>query len=57
MGALGKLFTEIVISFTDEEFGERAVSVILDGVESELVFIDHAHGEMSVSFYSELSSL
>lgn len=34
---------------TDEEFGERAVSVILDGVESELVFIDHAHGEMSVS--------
>lgn len=35
--------------FSDDEFGERSVSVYLDGVESELVFIDHTHGEMSVS--------
>ena len=32
----------------DEDFGERNVSVVLDEVESELVFIDHTNGEMSV---------
>ena len=36
-------------TFSDEEFGERSVSVVLDGEESELVFIDHTSGEMSVS--------
>ena len=34
---------------SDDEFGERSVSVSLDGVESEIVFIDHTSGEMSVS--------
>ena len=35
--------------FLDDEYGERCVSVNLDGEESELVFIDHPAGEMSVS--------
>ncbi len=35
--------------FADEEFGEKSVSVVLDGQESELIFIDHTQGEMSVS--------
>ena len=34
--------------FSDEDFGERNVSIVLDDVESELVFIDHTNGEMSV---------
>lgn len=36
----------------DDEFGEKTVSVLLDGEESEIVFIDHPSSEMSVSFYS-----
>ncbi|XP_050322501.1 uncharacterized protein LOC126754510 isoform X1 [Bactrocera neohumeralis] len=32
----------------DDEFGEKTVSVLLDDVESELVFIDHPRVEMSV---------
>ena len=32
----------------DEEYGEKSVSVALDGQESELVFIDHPSYEMSV---------
>ncbi len=35
--------------FSDDEFGERSVGVVLDNVESELIFIDHTNGEMSVS--------
>lgn len=35
---------------TDDEFGEKTVSVLLDGEESEIVFIDHPSSEMSVSF-------
>ncbi|XP_046384829.1 atrophin-1-like [Ischnura elegans] len=31
----------------DEEFGEKSVSVLLDGEESELTFIDHPSSEMS----------
>ena len=38
----------VVCSFSDEDFGERNVSIVLDDVESELVFIDHTNGEMSV---------
>jgi len=34
-------------SSLDDEYGERSVSVSLDGDESELIFIDHAAGEMS----------
>ena len=33
----------------DEEFGERSVFVSLDGIQSELILIDHPSGEMSVS--------
>lgn len=33
----------------DDEFGEKSVSVLLDGEESEMVFIDHPSTEMSVS--------
>lgn len=33
----------------DDEFGEKSVSVLLDGEESELIFIDHPSTEMSVS--------
>ncbi|RLU22960.1 hypothetical protein DMN91_005238 [Ooceraea biroi] len=32
----------------DDEFGEKTISILLDGVESEMVFIDHPHVEMSV---------
>jgi len=32
----------------DEEYGEKSVSVALDGQEAELTFIDHASDEMSV---------
>jgi Rad/Gem-related GTP binding protein 1 len=34
---------------TDDEFGEKAVCVLLDGEESELTFVDHPSSEMSVS--------
>ena len=37
-----------IFYFLDEEYGERSVSVNLDGVESELNFIDHTAEEMSV---------
>jgi hypothetical protein len=33
----------------DDEFGEKSVSVLLDGEESEMTFIDHPSVEMSVS--------
>ncbi|XP_033606471.1 ras-related protein Rap1-like [Cryptotermes secundus] len=32
----------------DDEFGEKTVSVLLDGEESEMIFIDHPSVEMSV---------
>ena len=38
-----------LLSLSDDEYGERSVSVSLDGDESELIFIDHTAGEMSVS--------
>lgn len=34
--------------FADDEFGERTVSILLDGEESEMIFIDHPSTEMSV---------
>lgn len=33
----------------DDGTCDRSVSVLLDGEESQLVFIDHPHGEISVS--------
>ncbi|XP_074103011.1 uncharacterized protein LOC141530053 [Cotesia typhae] len=32
----------------DDEFGEKTVSILLDGEESEIIFIDHPHVEMSL---------
>lgn len=41
----------------DDEFGEKTVSVLLDGEESELIFIDHPAIEMSVRLnFSKKSS-
>lgn len=34
----------------DDESGEKSVSVLLNGEESELTFIDHSTAEMSVSY-------
>ena len=34
--------------FSDEEYGEKSISVKLDGEEVELSFIDHPSNEMSV---------
>ena len=39
----------IYILVLDEEFGEHSVVVNLDGVQSEMILIDHPSGEMSVS--------
>ena len=35
----------------DEEFGEKSIIVSLDGVESEIILIDHSSDEMSVSMF------
>lgn len=34
---------------TDDDSGEKSVSVLLSGEESEMTFIDHAYIEMTVS--------
>lgn len=34
--------------FTDEEYGQKTVSVMLDGQETELEIVDHPAVEMSV---------
>ena len=36
-------------STADDEYGEKSVSVSLDGQEAEITFIDHPSNEMSVS--------
>ncbi|KAL1454820.1 hypothetical protein WDU94_008954 [Cyamophila willieti] len=41
----------------DDEFGEKSVSVLLDGEESELTFIDHQFAEMPVSIMNNLLDL
>lgn len=41
-----------ILSFfhpSDEEYGEQSVSVMLDGEESEIMFLDHPADEMTVS--------
>ena len=38
----------LLISLPDDEYGEKSVSVSLDGQEAELLFIDHPSTEMSV---------
>ena len=43
--------TNPILLIPDDEYGERSVSVSLDGDESELIFIDHTAGEMSVRIH------
>lgn len=40
---------QVSIDFSDEEYGQKSVSVMLDGQETELEIIDHPAAEMSVS--------
>ncbi len=40
-------------SIPDDDSGEKSVSVLLSGEESELVFIDHSSADMSVSIEYE----
>ena len=40
----------VTIFYWDDEYGEKSVSVSLDGQEAELRFIDHPSNEMSVGF-------
>ena len=42
-------YVHVMFFNIDEEFGERSVFVSLDGIQSELILIDHPSGEMSVS--------
>lgn len=50
MNIHGSTFSiDLCLRVTDDEFGEKTVSILLDGEESEMVFIDHPHVEMSVS--------
>lgn len=37
------------LQILDDDSGEKSVSVLLSGEESELVFIDHSSADMSVS--------
>lgn len=39
------------ICFTDDEYGQKSVSVMIDGQETELEIIDHPSSEMSVSYH------
>ena len=38
------------VLLSDEEYGEKSISVKLDGDEVELSFIDHPSNEMSVGY-------
>ena len=40
----------MTVLYLDEEYGEKSVSVELDGQEAELIFIDHPSNEMSAGF-------
>lgn len=42
----------MIFAFIDDESGEKAVSVLLSGEESELIFIDHGYTEMTVSAFT-----
>ena len=41
----------LLLSFlsSEDEYDEKCVSVMLEGEETEMVFIDHPHSEISVS--------
>lgn len=54
------IFSFIIFPFRktlDDDSGEKSVSVLLNGEESEIVFIDHSTSEMSVSNFYFLFSL
>lgn len=44
-------FVLLISLYIDEEYGQKSVSVMLDGQETELEIIDHPAAEMSVSYY------
>ena len=47
----------MILYFSEEEYGEKCVNVLLDGEEDELVFIDHPSTEISVSEFDILPNL
>ena len=47
------LFLDYPSPTADDEYGEKSVSVSLDGQEAEITFIDHPSNEMSVSSHHE----
>lgn len=46
---LARKFMASIWLITDDDSGEKSVSVLLSGEESEMTFIDHAYNEMTVS--------
>lgn len=42
-------FLHKLVIYIDDESGEKTVSVLLSGEESDLIFIDHSATEMPVS--------
>lgn len=46
---MSDIFAVFFFFFSDEEYGQKNVSVMLDGQETELEIIDHPAAEMSVS--------
>ena len=46
------LFLDYPSPTADDEYGEKSVSVSLDGQEAEITFIDHPSNEMSVSWHN-----
>lgn len=49
--SLSSSFNLLLIYFADDDSGEKSVSVLLSGEESEMTFIDHAYTEMTVSLF------
>ena len=45
------------ISFSEEEYGEKCVNILLDGEAAELVFIDHSNTEISVLGFTNITSM
>lgn len=43
-----------LLHLTDDDSGEKSISVLLSGEESELVFMDHTFAEKKVSYHHSL---
>ena len=41
----------------DEDHGEKAVTINLDGIESEIILLDFPSGEISVSMPFDLATI